>query len=216
MIYGHVWCAFKGLAMNIARKQSTFRLADGIIRRFSTRQVWMLSADLPESFDPNIIARERLAVCVDVPVSSFPRLADLLTSPKGIVRVTLKASMSPDRRPQTTIGLVSTLEQSCQRCLQPVTVIIDHEQTVEWVADEAELARLDALDDESTIPGREFMPMPVPPLVHTLTLVEDELILSLPIVPLHEACALPVATHDQAPDHPFAALAQLKSGKALN
>jgi uncharacterized protein len=204
------------LAINIARKESTFLPADGIIRRFSTGQVWMLSADLPESFDPNVIAREQLAVCVDVPVSRFPRLADLLTGSNGVVRVTLKASLSPDRRPQTTIGLVTALEQSCQRCLQPVTVMIDHEQTVEWVADEAELARLDALDDESIVPGREFMPMPVPPLVHTMALVEDELILSLPIVPLHEVCALPVAAHDQAPDHPFAALAQLKSGKALN
>lgn len=176
----------------------------------------MLSADLPESFDPDVIAREHLAVAADVPVSDFPRLADLLTSSKGVVRVTLKASMSADRRPATTIGLVAALEQSCQRCLQPVTVIIDHEHTVEWVADEAELARLDALDDESVDPDREFMPMPVPPRVQTMVLVEDELILSLPIVPRHEVCALPEAAPDQAEDHPFAALAQLKSAKGLN
>ena len=63
----------------------------------------MLSADLPESFDPDVIAREHLAVAADVPVSDFPRLADLLTSSKGVVRVTLKGSRSADRRPATTV-----------------------------------------------------------------------------------------------------------------
>ena len=60
------------------------------------------------------------------------------------------------------------------------------------------------------------MPMPVPPRVQTMVLVEDELILSLPIVPRHDVCALPEAVPDQAEDHPFAALAQLKSAKGLN
>ncbi len=175
----------------------------------------MLSADLPESFDPNVMARENFAIVCDVPVSGFPRLAEMLTSLNGVVRVTLKASMSPDRRPATTIGLVAALEQSCQRCLQPVSVIIDHEHTVVWVADEAELARLDALDDESADPDWEFLPMPVPPRVETLALVEDELILALPIVPLHEVCALPKAATEQVEDHPFAALAQLKTGNNL-
>ncbi|MGV1017233.1 MAG: YceD family protein [Fluviibacter phosphoraccumulans] len=170
----------------------------------------MSSADLPESFDPNIIARDAFAICVDMPVSAFPRLVDLLTSTNGVVRVTLKASMSADQRPTTTIGLVATLEQSCQRCLQPVTVVVDHVHTVEWVADEAELARLDASEEALDNPDWEFLPMPVPPKVCTLDLVEDELILSLPIVPLHEVCALPEAAPEPAEDHPFAALARLK------
>gem|GEM_PF-2318131 len=196
--------------MNFARKQSTFSPADGIIRRFSTGQVWMLSADLPESFDPNVIARESFSACSDVAVSDFPRLVDLLTSSNGVVSVTLKASMSADQRPTTTIGLVATLEQSCQRCLQPVSVVIDHLHTVEWVVDEAELARLDASEVNLDNPDWEFLPMPVPPKVRTLELVEDELILSLPIVPLHEVCALPEAAPELAEDHPFAALARLK------
>ena len=170
----------------------------------------MLSADLPESFDPNIVAREGFTASVDVQVSDFPRLADLLTSSTGVVRVTLEASMSADRRPTTTIELSATLEQSCQRCLQPVTVVVDHSHTVEWVADEAELARLDASEDDSDNPDWEYLPMPVPPKVRTLELVEDELILSLPIVPLHDVCALPEAAPDKAEDHPFAALARLK------
>jgi len=177
----------------------------------------MLSADWPESFDPNVMAREHFALVCDVPVSAFPRLAEMLTSLNSVVRVSLKASMSADQRPAMTIGLVAALEQSCQRCLQPVSVIVDHAHTVAWVADEAELARLDALDDESTDPDRalEFLPMPVPPRVETLALVEDELILALPIVPLHEVCALPQAASPQAEDHPFAALAQLKTGNNL-
>ncbi|MGV0953330.1 MAG: YceD family protein [Fluviibacter sp.] len=170
----------------------------------------MSSTGLPESFDPTIIARDSFVGSADVPVSDFPRLADLLTSSNAVVQVALKASLSADQRPTMTIGLAATLEQSCQRCLQPVSVVIDHMHTVEWVADEAELARLDASEEDSDNPDWEFLPMPVPPKVLTLELVEDELILSLPIVPLHEACDLPEAKPQSTEDHPFAALARLK------
>ena len=54
-----------------------------------------------------------------------------------------------------------------------------------------------------------------------LSLVEDELILALPLVPRHEVCpqALPVDAVDEAFEaasqrpNPFAALAALKKGK---
>ena len=92
-------------------------------------------------------------------------------------------------------------------------MVIDHEHTVEWVADATALERLDALGDDSGADAVEYLPMPDPAAVSTLVFVEDELILSLPIVPMHEDCALPVAVADTADDHPFAALAQLKTLK---
>jgi uncharacterized protein len=201
------------LAELIARKYSTIRPADGIIRRFSTGQIWMSSAGLPESFDPTVAAREQFAWSGNVPVSDFTRLADLLVSNSGMVRVQLQAAFNADRWPTMIIKLTGSLEQSCQRCLQPVTVVIDHAHTVVWVADDAALERLDALENDSDADGVENLPMPDPSCVSTLEFVEDELMLSLPIVAMHEDCALPVTVADTAEDHPFAALAQLKTVK---
>lgn len=173
----------------------------------------MSSAGLPESFDPTVAAREAFAWSGDVPVSDFTRLADLLVSQSGMIRVSLQAAFSADQRPSMTIRLAAHLEQSCQRCLQPVTVAINHEHTVAWVTDEAALERLDAQEEASDADAVEYLPMPDSSHVDTLALVEDELMLSLPIVPMHTDCVLPVPVTDPAEDHPFAALAQLKTLK---
>ena len=173
----------------------------------------MSSASLPESFDPIVAAREAFAWSGDVAVSNFARLADLLVSQSGFVRVQLQAMFNVDQRPSMTIKLTAQLEQSCQRCLQPVTVLIHHEHKVAWVADVMELERLDAIEDNSEADAVEYLPMPDSSRVSTLEFVEDELLLSLPIVPMHENCALPVTVGDTADDHPFAALAQLKTLK---
>ncbi len=173
----------------------------------------MSSAGLPESFDPTVAVREAFAWRGDVPVSDFARLADLLVSQSGLVRVSLQAAFSADRHPSMTIRLAAHLEQSCQRCLQPVTVAINHEHTVAWVADAAALERLDALEENLDAEAVEYLPMPDSSRVMTLALVEDELMLSLPIVPMHEECALPVTVADSGEEHPFAALAQLKTLK---
>ncbi len=173
----------------------------------------MSSAGLPESFDPTVAAREAFAWHGDVPVSDFTRLVDLLVAKSGVVKVQLQAAFNADRRPSMTLRLSAHLEQSCQRCLQPVTVVIDHEHKVTWVANETELERLDALEEDSNADMVEYLPMPDPARVLTLEFVEDELMLSLPIVPMHADCALPIPVDETADDHPFAALAQLKTLK---
>jgi uncharacterized protein len=81
-----------------------------------------------------------------------------------------------------------------------------------FVADEA---TAEALDDDSEEDLLALEPRP-----SLVELVEDELILSLPLVPLHERCPQPLSTADgpaggeKAPGserpHPFAALAKLK------
>ena len=51
-------------------------------------------------------------------------------------------------------------------------------------------------------------------------LLEDELLLALPLVPRHEVCPEPLPVPEEAPEekapHPFAALAALKKGSLPN
>jgi uncharacterized protein len=111
----------------------------------------------------------------------------------------------------------TTAWMPCQRCLQPMPVPLAVQRPLRFVADEAQAERLDEHSDDDVLActGR----------LDLRELVEDELILALPLVPRHEDCPLPlapaaavaarddVAPQDPAP-HPFAALAALRKPDA--
>ncbi len=108
----------------------------------------------------------------------------------------------------------ATLPLTCQRCLGPVATPLLVDRWFRFVADEATAAELDADCEEDL--------MPLEPRPDLLMLLEDELLMSLPLVSLHETCplAVPMASAsegfeealDERPN-PFAALAQLKKGR---
>jgi uncharacterized protein len=103
---------------------------------------------------------------------------------------------------------------TCQRCLQPFQEALAIDRRIRFVQGEARAEALDAeIDDDVLALSRSL---------DLRELVEDELLLGLPIVPRHGgACPQPLQAADSAvspPDdvperpHPFAALQQLKTG----
>jgi uncharacterized protein len=77
-----------------------------------------------------------------------------------------------------------------------------------FVRTEAEALKLDEVSEDDVLV--------LEPRLDVGTLLEDELILGLPIVPMHRACPQPLqppqdAVLDDAAPHPFAALAALRS-----
>lgn len=96
----------------------------------------------------------------------------------------------------------------CQRCLQSMAEPLDVDRRIRFVSDTAAAEALDAeLEDDV---------LELPRHLDLHELVEDELLLALPLVPRHEVCPqpLPQSTTLDAPaegrPNPFAALAQLK------
>jgi len=104
----------------------------------------------------------------------------------------------------------------CQRCLQPVHTELEVDRSFRFVRSEAE-AEAEDLDSEEEV-------LALPRTLDLRGLVEDELILALPLVPRHEECPepLPMPSADlpeeaPAPEaNPFAKLAVLKRGKPSN
>jgi uncharacterized protein len=102
----------------------------------------------------------------------------------------------------------------CQRCLAPVEVPVAVERSFRFVADEATAAAEDDEADEDVLAlSRSF---------DLVELVEDELLMALPVAPRHEACPESVRMSAGEPEfeaalgqreNPFAALARLKPGK---
>ena len=109
-------------------------------------------------------------------------------------------------RPTLNLKVAGTLELLCQRCLSSLSFTLDIDSTLllvapgdSWPDDELEDDGSDAIEA-----SRELA---------VLSLIEDEVLLALPVAPRHEDCRPPVTGGAVATEHrpaPFAALAKLK------
>ena len=98
----------------------------------------------------------------------------------------------------------------CQRCLQPMTGPLRLNRQLRFVTGDDEAARLDEDNEDDVLALSDRLDL--------MDLLEDELILALPLVPRHEICAQPLhgapanekAAADEPRLHPFAALATLR------
>jgi uncharacterized protein len=99
------------------------------------------------------------------------------------------------------------LSLMCQRCLQPVAAALHFDRSFRFVADEKQAAAIDAdIEEDVLVLSRNF---------DLGELIEDELLLALPLVPRHEICPQPLAgpTDPVAFDertNPFDVLSELK------
>jgi uncharacterized protein len=100
---------------------------------------------------------------------------------------------------------------TCQRCLQAVRVPVDLERPIRFVRDENTAARMDAESEDDVLALERSLDV--------RSLIEDEVLLALPIVPRHDNCPVPVPLSSESDDegdagdrasHPFAALAALR------
>lgn len=107
----------------------------------------------------------------------------------------------------------TVLSLTCQRCLAPVDVPVSVDRSFRFVADEATAESEDEAADEDVLALSRAFDLPA--------LIEDELIMEMPLVPHHDTCPEPVQLSAQDADfqeeaerpNPFAALARLKEGK---
>ncbi len=123
----------------------------------------------------------------------------------------------PDQ-PWLTLHADAHVQLTCQRCLQAVEVPLGLDNEYRFVPDEATAAALDIEAEEDVlVESRSF---------NLAALIEDEMLLALPLIPRHEgSCPQPLvvppdlgdAAIETAPaDKPFAVLAGLKTRKTLD
>lgn len=156
------------------------------------------------------------------PLVSLQRLSeDFAAAADGSAHWTLQGSTKavagaePELWVQLNAHAVVPLQ--CQRCLGPMAQRLIVNRAIRFVRGEELAARLDEKSDDDVLS--------LPAALDVLALVEDELILSLPIVPRHEGpCpqpllpevgaggGAPLAAASDEP-HPFAPLAGLKRGR---
>lgn len=149
----------------------------------------------------------------DDPLAGYRRLAAETTALADGDRVRWSAdgALRASRQPWLHLVAETRLPMTCQRCLEPVAVGLAIDRWFRFVADEATAEMEDESAEEDVLALADEL--------NLRQLVEDELLLDLPVVPMHDQCPVDVklsvadpAFRDvEAPEHPFAALEQLRS-----
>ena len=148
----------------------------------------------------------------------FARLSAEACEPDGLVHVAwrahaeLRPGANGEPQPWVHLDAEAVLRLRCQRCLAPAELPVSAERWFRFVADEATAA---AQDDES-----EEDVLALEPRFNLTQLVEDELLMAVPLVPMHGVCpeAVPTSVGEdefqavlEARPSAFAALSQLKA-----
>ena len=143
----------------------------------------------------------------EVPLSRLGRLTEVLLSREGSAQVVMEFGNSVGY-PCLKGTVAARIMVECQRCLQPMQVEVSSRFKLALVHTEEECDLLPEVFEPYLLEGEEQS---------LLALLEDELLLSLPMVTVHsEACSDFMRGQEEeiqaekAAAHPFAALKSLK------
>ena len=169
----------------------------------------MFSGQLPQLIDPRKFADQGIQIDGETSIGNLPRLAEYRDSNHEMVTVSLQFGRDEDDRRRITGTVNASLAMPCQRCLEPVTYQIEAHVDLVMVWDEEQMKALPEHLDPMMV-SEEKMPL--------ADLLEEEVLLAMPLVALHETCptrlveeqAEPESDSAEKRDNPFAVLAQLK------
>lgn len=127
--------------------------------------------------------------------TQLPRLLDSVADTTGGVSMQVRGWVDARDRPCLDIRMTGQLHVLCQRCMRPMPVNVEVGQTLAFGEE--------SLEEASDPDAVEVLPAMAH--IDLAELVEEELLLSLPMLPRHEDCDLPgpAGTGREAP---FAAL----------
>lgn len=165
---------------------------------------------LPKNFEPYDWARKQRQVEGQAELGDMERLVEVGGNPADICRFNLEFDMDEMKVPRCKGSVTTRISMECQRCLNDVTVDIASEfcwlfmfpTQMESLPDSEQYEKI-LIDEEG---------------VDLISLIEDEVMLALPIVAYHDDCDPPGGKPEQQDEtppqtekhNPFAVLEQLK------
>lgn len=170
----------------------------------------MSAGTLPQQIDAQKWADRAAEIHQVCSLVAFPRVRELAASPDGEVQVDCRFGRDAQWRLTLQGRLQARLALTCQRCLEAVSVPVDVTLDLLLMRSEEDA---DALADDA-----DFLVLDAEGQLALADAIEDELLLGLPLVPLHDNCE---SAHVNAPleedepaaparENPFQVLASLK------
>lgn len=170
----------------------------------------MSDHSLPKTVDPLKYADQHKSLQGTLAVKSMPRLLEIVLEAEGDVHVVLDFGRDEQGLRVIKGKLDAELALNCERCLEPVHKRIDSE---------FELGIVLSDEQAKNLPGYYEPILVEPDSLSVYDVVEEELILSLPMFAYHDDCKLEhdnqidEAEPEQKKENPFSVLAQLKDKK---
>lgn len=178
----------------------------------------MSSSNSPQHLDVKAFSTSQGALSGETYLRNMPRLRadcaeDVAGKAEWSVQGELRQASDGQAAPWIHLQAKTKVPLTCQRCLKTVDQALEVDRSFRFVKDEA---TADAQDDESEedllVLSKDF---------DLLALVEDELLMALPLVPMHTSCQsehAPTSPDDSganadAKPNPFAVLATMRLGK---
>jgi uncharacterized protein len=147
------------------------------------------------------LADGRADIDFAIPLKEFPRVLPLLAAPDGEARGRVDFSRE-GRIPVAEVSVAAEVLLQCQRCLGPLKWAVNGSGRAALVATPAEAARVPETLETVLAPEHR---------ISLRDLVEEELLLALPLVPRHEdnECAGERAGTHSETHRPFGQLSEL-------
>jgi len=164
-------------------------------------------ARLPERVDPRYLVEREGRLCGQLSLARMERLAASLCDGEGAVFIDVCFQRDEQGRDVAVGHVAARLPVRCQRCLEAMEIAI---------ATALRVAFTDAEGEAPPPDGYDAVPL-VSDTISLSDLVEDELMLALPMAPVHEDCPVGVwrrylwdRAPSEAPRKPFAALSRIR------
>lgn len=174
-----------------------------------------VSTSMPEHISLDKWADTGYEWAGEVQPRAFERLAATLAAEYEQAKTQLNASLY---RRNNVLHLAFTLNGevwlTCQRCLQPVAIDLSDDYNIALLEDDTQIRLINEEQDYLLLD--EIITEQSPErLLPFKKLVEDEILLKIPMAPKHADCEMSVEQFGEIPEeeeaeNPFAALASLK------
>ncbi len=135
-----------------------------------------MSQRLPEFIEPYRLAENRRILKGQLSITSMKRLAPLLADTAGDVELSLTFDVDETGQANVKGSVTANLKLQCQRCMQAMDYSIRARVSLAFIRTEEQAQDLPSHYEPSIVEEELLLP----------ELVEDEIILALPAVPLHD------------------------------
>ncbi|MFO1386236.1 MAG: YceD family protein [Chitinivorax sp.] len=161
----------------------------------------------PLIIDSGEFAREGLSLHGEIALRDLQRVLGSVQSDTGVIRYALQGGVDKLQRRYLRLSVTGEVSLLCQRCMLPFVFAIDSDSLLTLFNSEADIDAASEQDEtlEGILADREQS---------VVDLIEDEILLALPLAPKHEVCASDGNSDSVAKKpNPFAVLQQLKVNK---
>ena len=161
----------------------------------------MQISELPSQINVLQLAKQGVTLSGKLPLAEMLRLAPSLSDTNGEISIDLHFFVDAEGKRKVTGNIKAQLMLSCQRCLQPMQYVIE---------DDLHLGVIISDTQAKTLPPNYEPLLVVDDQQQLIAIVEDELIVRLPIAAMHDSnkCCYQAVTMEQCgnDEHSFATL----------